>query len=157
MLDWFVVSVVGFVGGVLVIVFEFFWLIMVFNESLWCLIYKIVVMVMGWGVLEEMFLFSYSIVVMVFVLYFVLGVIMGMIFGVIIVLFYFDLSFGMFVVVGVVFGIVVYVVNFYGMMVVFFWFVLECGLGLLLVNLLFGVVVVIIYGMLEWCVGELMY
>lgn len=42
-----------------------------------------------------------------------------------------------------------YVVNFYGMTVVFPWFASERGSGPLLANLLFGVATAITYGMLE--------
>lgn len=83
------------------------------------------------------------------VLHFVLGAVMGMILGAVIAPFHFDSSVGMEAAIGVAFGIVAYLVNFYGMTVVFPWFASERGSGPLLANLLFGVATAITYGMLE--------
>lgn len=147
--DWLAASAAGLVGGALVIVLEFFWSTMVLNESPWRPTHKIAAMVMGQGALEELSLFSFSIVGTALVLHFVLGAIMGMILGAIIAPFHFDSSVGMLAAIGLAFGIVAYVFNFYGMTAVFPWFALERGTGPLLANLLFGVTTAIIYGMVE--------
>ena len=155
--DWLAASVAGLVGGALVIVLEFFWSTMVLNESPWRPTHKIAAMIMGRGALEEMSLFSFSIVGTALVLHFVLGALMGMILGASIAPFHFDSSPGMLAAVGGVFGIVAYVVNFYGMTAVFPWFVSERGSGPLLATLLFGVVTAITYGMLERRMPEPMH
>ncbi len=117
--DWLAAAVAGVIGGALVIVLEFFWSTMVLNESPWRPTHKIAAMVMGPSALEQMSLFSLGIVATALVLHFVLGAVMGMILGAVIAPFHFDSSVGMEAAIGVAFGIVAYVVNFYGMTVVF--------------------------------------
>jgi len=143
------VAVAGLAGGALVIVLEFFWSTMVLDESPWQPTHKIAAMVMGRSALEQMSVFSFSIVGTALVLHYVLGAIMGMMLAAIIAPFRFDSSVGMEAVIGLAFGIVAYVWNFHVMTAVFPWFVSERGSGPLLANLLFGVVTAVVYGMLE--------
>jgi len=147
--DWLAAAVAGLAGGALVIVLEFFWSTMVLDESPWQPTHKIAAMVMGRGALEQMSVFSFSIVGMALLLHYVLGAIMGMLLAAIMAPFRFDSSIGMEAVIGLAFGIVAYVWNFYVMTAVFPWFISERGSGPLLANLLFGVVTAIVYGMLE--------
>ncbi|MGP8473507.1 hypothetical protein [Burkholderia sp. PR2] len=147
--DWLAAAVAGLAGGALVIVLEFFWSTMVLDESPWQPTHKIAAMVMGRGALEQMSVFSFSIVGMALLLHYVLGAIMGMILAAIMAPFRFDSSVGMEAVIGLAFGIVAYVWNFYVMTAVFPWFISERGSGPLLANLLFGVVTAVVYGMLE--------
>lgn len=147
--DWLAAAVAGFLGGAAVIVLEFFWSIMVLNESPWRPTHKIAALVMGPGALEQMSDFSFWIVATALVLHYVLGATMGMILGAVMAPFRFDSSVGMEAIIGVAFGIVAYVWNFYVMTAVFPWFVSERGSGPLLANLLFGAVTAIVYGMLK--------
>jgi hypothetical protein len=147
--DWLAAAVAGLAGGALVIVLEFFWSTMVLDESPWQPTHKIAAMVMGRGALEQMSVFSFSIVGIALLLHYVLGAIMGMILAAIMAPFRFDSSVGMEAVIGLAFGIVAYVWNFYVMTAVFPWFISERGSGPLLANLLFGVVTAVVYGMLE--------
>lgn len=141
----------GLVGRALVIMLEFFRSTMMPNENPWRPTHKIIAMIIGRGVLEEMSLFSFSIVGAALVLHLVSGVLVSMVLGAIIASFYFDSSPDMLMIVDVVSGIIARVVSSYGMTAVFPWFVSERGSGPPLANLLLGVTTTITHDMPEQC------
>lgn len=135
--DWISAAVAGFVAGAAVMVLELFWSTIVLNISPWAASHLVAAIVMGPEVLQSAD-FSLGVVAVALVTHYVLGVIFGMILAAIIASFHFDSSVRMVLSVGALFGLLLYVINFYGMVRFFPWFIDMRNVVTMCSHLVFG-------------------
>jgi hypothetical protein len=146
--DWPAAAVSGFVGGAILMVVELLWSTLVMGTSPWSTSHKIAAIVMGPGVLQTNE-FNITIVAVALVTHYVLGAILGMILGAIVAPFHLDSSIGMMLAAGAVFGLAIYLINFYGMVRMFPWFVDLRGWATLVAHLIFGMSTAAMYWQLQ--------
>lgn len=146
--DWVAAAASGFVAGAILMVLELFWPAIVQDSNPWVISHKIAAIVLGDEVLGSA-AFSVGIVGTALIIHYVLGIAFGLVLAAIIAPFRFDSSIGMALLVGAVFGLILYLVNFYALTAVFPWFADMRGWTSLIANLIFGMVVAVMYMKLE--------
>jgi ribose/xylose/arabinose/galactoside ABC-type transport system permease subunit len=146
--DWPAAAVAGLAAGAILMVLELFWSTLVSSGSPWAASHMIAAMVMGPGVLQSSD-FSLQVVAVALVAHYVLGIVFGLVLAAIIAPFRGDSGLGVVALVGAVFGAVLYLLNFYGMVHFFPWFVAWRGAATLVIHLIFGVAAALLYWKLE--------
>jgi len=146
--DWVAAAVSGFVAGAVVMVLELIWSSLVLGTDQWSTSHMVAAIVMGRDALQSTG-FSVGIVATALATHYVLGIIFALVLAAIIAPFHFDSSAGMLTLVGAVFGLALYLINFYGMVNFFPWFVEMRGWAALATHLIFGIVAALMYHQLE--------
>ncbi len=146
--DWPAAAVAGFAAGAVLMVLELFWSAFVSGVSPWVSSHMIAAIVMGPGTLQSSD-FSIPVVAVALGAHYLLGIVFGLVLGAIIALLPQDLNVGMVSLTGAVFGVVLYLLNFYGMVNFFPWFIEWRGALTLVTHLIFGVTAALLYWKLD--------
>jgi len=142
--DWPAAAVAGLAAGAVLMVLELFWLTWVAGGNPWAASHMIAAVVMGPDPLQSSG-FSLSVVTVALAAHYVLGGVFGLLLAAIIVQFHLDSSVGMVSLAGALFGAALYLLNFYGMVRFFPWFVDWRGTATLVNHLIFGLTAALLY------------
>ena len=148
LLDWPAAAVAGLAAGAILMVLELFWSALVSGGSPWAASHMIAAIVMGPGTLQSSD-FSLYVVAVALAAHYLLGIVFGLVLAAIIAPFHRGSSVGMVSLAGAVFGAVLYLLNFYGMVHFFPWFVEWRGGATLVTHLIFGMTVALLYRKLD--------
>lgn len=146
--DWIAALVAGIVAGAVLMVLSLLWSATDMTSHPWILARRIAAITMGQQVLGKAD-FSATIVAVMALTHYGLGVIFALILSVIVAALHFESSPGKVVVVGALFGLALYLVNFYLLADFFPWFVDMRGGVTLLAHLIFGMLTAGVYWKLE--------
>jgi len=146
--DWIAALAAGIVAGAVLMVLSLLWSATDMTSHPWILARRIAAITMGQQVLGEAD-FSATVVAVMALTHYALGVIFALILSVIVAALHLDSSPGKVVVVGALFGLVLYLVNFYLLADFFPWFVDMRGGVTLLAHLIFGMLAAGVYWKLE--------
>jgi len=146
--DWPAAAVAGFAAGAVLMVLELLWSALVSGGSPWAASHMIAAIVMGPGTLQSSD-FSLYVVAVALAAHYLLGIVFGLVIGAIIAPFRSDSTVGMVSLAGAVFGVVLYLLNFYGMVHFFPWFVEWRGAATVVTHLIFGMTAALLYWKLD--------
>lgn len=146
--DWPAAAVAGLAAGAVLMVLELFWLTWVAGGNPWAASHMIAAVVMGPDTLQSSG-FSLSVVAVALAAHYVLGSVFGLLLAAIIVQFHLDSSVGMVSLAGALFGAALYLLNFYGMVRFFPWFVDWRGTATLMNHMIFGLTAALFYWKLD--------
>lgn len=146
--DWAAAAVSGFAAGAIMMVVELLWTTNLMGVTPWTISHKIGAILLGTDALRS-HEFSIIVVGVALVTHYVLGIVFGMILAAIIAPFHFDSSPSMVLAIGAVFGLLLYLLNFYGMVRLYPWFMELRGWPTLIAHLIFGMTAATLYRKLE--------
>jgi hypothetical protein len=146
--DWPAAAVAGLAAGAVLMVLELIWLTWFAHASPWAASHMIAAIVMGPDTVQSSG-FSLGVVTVALLAHYVLGSLLGLVLAAIVAPFHLDSSLGMLSLTGAVFGAVLYLLNFYGMVQFFPWFVDWRGTATLVNHLIFGVSAALLYARLD--------
>ncbi len=145
--DWPAAAVSGFVGGAVLMMLELLWSLAI-GTSPWLVSHSVAAIVMGPQTLASS-AYGFDVVAVTLIVHYVLGIVFGIILGGIIATFHLDSSIVMALLTGAAFGVALYLINFYGMVHWFSWFVDMRGWAALGGHLAFGISAAAMYRQLE--------
>lgn len=146
--DWAAAAVAGFVAGALLMVLELLWTTNLMGATPWTISHMVAAIVMGPDTLQS-HEFSVAVVGVALLTHYLLGIAFGLLLAAIMAPFHFDSSAGMALFVGALFGLMLYLLNFYGMVRMFPWFIELRGWPNAIAHLIFGMTAAIMYWKLE--------
>jgi len=149
--DWAAAAVSGLAAGAVLMVIELLWATWVGSGSPWRTSHAIAAIVMG---PDEMRVagFGIGVVSLALVIHYLLGILFGLVLGWTIAPFlaqWGDEAPGIAAMYGALFGAVLYLLDFYGMALVFPWFTQLRGAPAFVAHLIFGISAALIYRKLE--------
>lgn len=146
--DWSAAVCAGLVGGAVLMVLEMLWSTSVSRESPWRISHLVAAIVMGEGALDSS-AFSIGVVAIALITHYLLGIVFGVVLAVLIAGFRFEHNPGMLEMSGVLFGAALYLFSFHGMSQFFPWMADLRGWATFIGHIVFGMVVVLAYPILE--------
>ena len=146
--DWPAAAVAGLASGAVLMVLELFWSTLVSGGSPWAASHLVAAIVLGPDTLQSSD-FSLGVVAVALTAHYVLGIAFGLVLAAIIAPFRRDSHVGMVLLAGAVFGALLYLLNFYGMVYFFPWFVDWRGAATLVTHLIFGTTAAFLYWKLD--------
>jgi hypothetical protein len=152
--DWPAAAVAGLAAGAVLMVLELVWAILIVGTEPWRTSHMIAAIVVGPDALEVRD-FSVRLIAIALATHYVLGVVFGLVLAALIAPFRLDARVDLVLLAGAAFGLALYLLNFYGMVVVFPWFAEARGGAAVLAHLVFGMSAAVIYRRLEWSGPEM--
>lgn len=146
--DWIAALAAGIVAGAVLMVLSLLWSATDMTSHPWILARRIAAITMGQHVLGEAN-FSATIVAVMALTHYGLGVIFALILSVIVAALHLEGSLSKVVMVGALFGLALYLVNFYLLADSFPWFIDMRGGVTMLAHLIFGMLAAGVYWKLE--------
>lgn len=146
--DWSAAVCAGLIGGAVLMVLELLWSTTVTGESPWRNSHLIAAIVMGDRALESAE-FSVGIVAVALVVHYLLGILFSVVLAIVISGFRYESNPGMLEMSGVLFGAALYLFSFHGMSAFFPWMAELRGWATFIAHIVFGMIVVLAYPMLE--------
>ena len=134
--DWKAAVWAGLIAGVVFMMLEMALVTLFMGESPWAPPRMIAAIVLGGGVLPPPATFDFGIFMVAMVVHFILAVVYAFVFTWI--AFRWSLGIAMFA--GAIFGLALYIINFYGLTLVFPWFAMARNLVSIFSHLVFGLV-----------------
>jgi ribose/xylose/arabinose/galactoside ABC-type transport system permease subunit len=146
--DWPAAAVAGLAAGAVLMVLELLWLTWVAGASPWAASHMIAAIVMGPDTLQSSG-FSLGVVAVALLAHYVLGSVFGLVFAAIVAPLHLDARVVRLALAGAVFGVALYLLNFYGMVRFFPWFVDWRGTATLVNHVIFGITAAFFYWKLD--------
>lgn len=146
--DWPAAAVAGLAAGAILMVLELIWAILIVGGEPWRISHMIAAIVVGPDALEVRD-FSVRLIALALATHYVLGMVFGLVLAALIAPFHLEERAGFLLLAGAAFGMALYLINFYGMSVVFPWFADLRGGVAVVAHLVFGMTAAVIYRRLK--------
>jgi len=145
--DWSAAAVSGLAAGAVLMVLELIWAASMSGEGPWRISQLIAALTLGAQVAQQAppYAFDATVVTVALVTHYVLGVLFGLALGFVIARFHDGAHLGTMQTIGAAYGVALYLINFYGVTLLFPWFVELRGWSSFVVHLAFGVVASLLY------------
>jgi hypothetical protein len=143
--NWIAAAVSGFAAGAVLMVLDLIWSSLVGGRGPWQTSHMIAPIFMREIGQSPTYHFSLAVVAVALAVHYVLGIAFGLILAAIMARLNLDASVARAAVTGAVFGVILYLVNFYGMVVLLPWLAGLRGWPTIGAHLVFGIVAALLY------------